>query len=70
MEKLFKAFWIIVGGFMLMGIIACFLALPTMLLWNSLVPDLLGLRQLGFFEAMGVNLLCGFLFRGGSSAKS
>lgn len=40
------------------------MALPTMWLWNWLMPMLFGLKTLTWVEALGVNLLCGFLFKG------
>ncbi|MFA5909359.1 MAG: hypothetical protein WC815_11315 [Vicinamibacterales bacterium] len=44
-----------------------------MWLWNWLVPGLFGLRQLGFWEALGLLALCRILFggfgRGGGNWK-
>lgn len=40
------------------------LSLPTMLLWNWLMPDLFGLKEIGFFQAIGINLLSTILIKG------
>lgn len=39
------------------------MALPVMWLWNWIMPMLFGLKTLTWVEALGVNLLCGFLFK-------
>lgn len=38
------------------------LALPTMLLWNWLIPNLFfwKIGQIGFLEAWGISFLCAF----------
>lgn len=35
----------------------------VMLLWNWLMPLLFGLITIGYWEACGIMLLCGFLFK-------
>jgi choline-glycine betaine transporter len=32
-------------------------------LWNALLPDLFGWPPISFWQACGLNLLCGILFR-------
>ena len=49
---------------------ACVAALPTMLLWNWLVPSIFHLREIGFLEALGMLILSGLLVRGGGASKS
>jgi hypothetical protein len=45
-------------------------AFPVMLLWNALMPDLFGLAQIGFMQALGLSILCSILFKSsGSSSK-
>lgn len=41
------------------------LALPVMLLWNYLIPDLTNgrLHEINFFQALALNMLCFILFR-------
>jgi hypothetical protein len=45
-------------------------AWPTWWLWNWLCPVLFGLPEIGFFQALGLNLLCGILFKGGGTSSS
>ena len=44
-------------------IAAALFAVPTWVLWNWLVPEILGLPRISIFQALGVLLLCGMLFR-------
>ncbi len=46
-------------------VIALILALPIMLLWNWLMPAIFGLCTIDFWQALGISLLSGCLFRGG-----
>lgn len=48
---------------------ALLLSLPTLLLWNWLVPEILGLPPINFWQAIGINLLCGVLFRSSNTTK-
>jgi hypothetical protein len=59
MEKLL----IFLGAITLIVIIAILLTLPTMWLWNWLMPSLFGLVKINFWKALGINLLSGILFR-------
>ena len=45
------------------AVYAALLALPTMLLWDAVMPAIFALPEITFFQALGLNLLCGFLFR-------
>ena len=38
-------------------------AWPVMLLWNWLCPVLFGLPVIGYWQAWGLNLLCGLLIK-------
>ena len=51
-------------------LIAVVLALPTMLLWNWLMPIIFGLGKITFWQALGVNLLAGILTRGNGGTNS
>lgn len=59
---------IIIITLMVAGI-GVLLALPTMLLWNWLMPEIFGLIEIGFWQALGINLLAGILFSNKSSSK-
>jgi len=52
-----------------MLIIAAFLALPIMLLWNWLMPLLFGLTKITFIQAFGLMFLSGLLFKNTSQSK-
>ncbi len=47
--------------------ISLIMALPTMLLWDWLMPELFGLKEITLFQAWGVNFLCGMLFKSHNS---
>ena len=55
-----------VGVVVLVAVIS---ALPVMLLWNALMPDLFGLAQIGFWQALGLSCLCSILFKSSSSSS-
>jgi len=51
-------------------VVAILLAWPTQWLWNhALVGAVDGLNPIGFWQALGINILCGILFRNTSSSK-
>ena len=43
-------------------------AFPTMWLWNYLMPDLFGLKVIGFEQALCMNMLSGMLFKSSCSS--
>lgn len=45
-------------------------SLPVMWLWNWLMPVLFGLPTLTWVQALGLNLLCGFLFKSSVSVNT
>lgn len=57
---------ILSGVMVLMAMVLILLllfSLPTMWLWNYLMPDLFGLPTIGFAQALAMNLLTTLLFR-------
>ena len=58
-------FFIVLGSF-----VALLLALPTMWLWNGLLPGLFDLPAITFWQSLGLCLLTRFLFGTGSSSSS
>jgi len=64
--KSLEAILIVVGLLMLSAIL---LAIPTMLLWNWLMPHLFNTQAITLYEAMGINLLSGILFKSNVSVK-
>lgn len=46
-------------------------AFPVMWMWNAVVPELFGLKAIGFFQALILSALCSTLFKSSpSSSKS
>jgi hypothetical protein len=48
---------------------ALLLAIPTMFLWNALLPHLFGTPHIGLYEAVGINILSGILFKSNVNIK-
>lgn len=67
MKSWFSAFIVIVISILLVVVIC---ALPTMWLWNWLMPTIFGLGKITFWQALGLNLLCSILFKSSSASKS
>jgi hypothetical protein len=64
---------LLVELFTLVGFVAMYavlLALPTMLLWDYVMPIIFALPKITLFQALGLNLLCGILFRSRSSSSN
>jgi hypothetical protein len=67
MDKLFVGIVIAVigaGVFVFMGLLY---ALPVMWLWNLLMPHLFELPAIDFWEALGIVVLSGLLFKSQTS---
>jgi len=66
MEKL----GIFVSAIGILLITAVVLAWPTQWLWNNaLVGAIDGINPIGFWQALGINVLCNLLFKGHSASK-
>jgi lipopolysaccharide export LptBFGC system permease protein LptF len=71
-QKMDKIFTFLGTAFIFVVIIfgiAVLLALPTMWLWNWLMPQIFQLKEITFWQALGLNLLCGILFKGSNSSS-
>jgi len=66
MEKLFSIVGAAIGSVAVIIALGIILAIPVWLLWNWLMPTLFGLTELTLFQAWGVNVLCGCLFKSSS----
>ena len=64
--KALEALFIVVGLLILSAIL---LAIPTMLLWNWLLPHLFNIPVISLYEAVGINILSGILFKSNVSVK-
>lgn len=63
MKKVFEIIGVIFVTIIILGAIALVMAFPTMWLWNWLMPVIFGLCKITFWQALGLNLLTGILFR-------
>jgi len=64
MKNLTKGLVLFLGGIVLIASIAAILAIPTQLLWNGcLVPAVDGINEIGFLQALGINILSSILFK-------
>jgi hypothetical protein len=71
MSDLVKFAGVLIGAVALIVVFGLLLSLPVMLLWNiALVPAIPGLVEIGWFQAWGILILCGFLFKPFTSSKS
>jgi hypothetical protein len=43
---------------------------PVKWLWNWLIPDMFGIKAVGFWQAWGLVILCGILFKSPTSSKA
>ena len=60
MKNSFESFAVLIG---LLAIVIVLLGYPVMLLWNWLIPEIFGLSEITFWQAIGLNILCTILFR-------
>jgi hypothetical protein len=65
-NNILEAILLIVGLIVLAGIL---LALPLQLLWNWLMPTLFNLPVITFWQALGLNMLAGILFKSNINIK-
>jgi uncharacterized membrane protein SpoIIM required for sporulation len=61
-----EALLIVVGLLILSAIL---LAIPTMLLWNWLLPHIFNIPAITLYEAVGINILSGILFKSNVNIK-
>ncbi len=64
-----KAITVFAGlGLFLVGL-AVLMALPVMLLWNGIMPDITqgAVTPISFMQALGLSLLCSLLFKSNSA---
>ena len=65
-NNVLEAILLIVGLIVLAAIL---LALPLQLLWNWLMPTLFNLPMITFWQALGLNMLAGILFKSNINIK-
>jgi hypothetical protein len=64
--KSIEAILLVIG---LLILSALLLAIPTMLLWNTLLPNLFNIPAITLYEAVGINILSGILFKSNVNIK-
>ena len=60
MKNSFEGLAVFIG---ILAIAMVLLGYPVMLLWNWLIPEIFGLSEITFWQAIGINVLCTILFR-------
>jgi hypothetical protein len=65
MEKLL----IILGGVALIVIISLLMGFPIKWLWNWLMPNIFSLKEISFWQAVGLNLFAGIIFNRVTTSK-
>jgi hypothetical protein len=64
MEDLFKLIGLLIAGVAIVVFVGLLFSLPVMWLWNAaLVPAIPGIKTIGWVQAWGILMLCGFLFK-------
>jgi len=58
---------VVIGLIMLVALV---FGLPLQILWNLLMPELFSLPYISFWQACGLNLIAGILFRSNITVKN
>ena len=70
MEDFFKLIGLLIAGVAIVVFVGLLFSLPVMLLWNAtLVPAIPGIKTIGWVQAWGILMLCGFLFKPMTTSK-
>jgi hypothetical protein len=71
MDKILATVLVGWGGIGFILFLGFLLAWPVMMLWNGcLVDAVTGVKEIGWLQAWGISILCGFLFNSSTTAKS
>ena len=72
MDKLNTALAAFFLGIFAIAAIAIITAWPVQLLWNYCLVDALNgaIQPIGFWQALGIQILCGLLFKSHNTSKS
>ncbi len=70
MDKVIVALFAMLAVAILAAIVGLVFALPIMLLWDWLMPEIFGLKEITYFQAWGLFFLSTLLFKGSSSSSS
>lgn len=64
-----KVIGMIVVGLLIVAAVALIMALPVMLLWNAIIPDIFHLSSIDFWQALALTALCSILFKSTSNSS-
>lgn len=70
MKQIISLLFATVVALLLVAVIGLVMAIPLMLLWNWLMPDIFQLPQISIFQAFGLAILSGILFRSNGSSSN
>lgn len=70
MNEITKTLAQFAGIVVLLILVSALCALPTMWLWNWLMPEIFGLKTINFLQSWGLMILSSILFNKGYSYKS
>ena len=59
-----RNFWHILRGIAIIALITAVAAAIVMLLWNALIPSVIGWNAVNYWQAAGLLILCRILFKG------
>ena len=60
----------LIGVVLLIIIVAMLMSLPIMWMWNYLMPEIFGLIEIGFGQALAMSFLSSALFKSSSSSSN
>lgn len=69
MEIVLKSLGLAVFTFAIAGVIAVLTAWPVELIWNDIVPEIFGLKEITFMQALMLSVLCGLLFKSNNTSS-
>lgn len=69
-ETVGAALGVFVGGVVVIVLIAVIISFPTMWLWNWLMPTIFSLPEITVWQALGLNLLSGFLLKSSTTVNT
>jgi hypothetical protein len=61
-RRIFHIVLMVIGGILFAGCLAFLFGFGVMYLWNWLMPELFGLKVIGYWQALGIVLLAKILF--------
>jgi hypothetical protein len=63
MDKQINTLYIAVGAVVLATVLQLLMAIPFMWLWDTIMPDLFGLKPISWLQAWGLMIMANIMFR-------